>query len=140
MHRRIVPTLVMMVGVVVFDLTVVANEKPSAEYQDVMKSNGATNGDLRMHIMAKDYDAIVADAVALQRNFAKILAYWTGKKVFDATEFASDGARGAAALETAAKAKSDDGLAAAQKTVAATCGGCHMAHREQLPDKSFEIK
>ena len=45
-----------------FGLGVIANEKPTAEFQAVMTSNGATNGALRMHIMAKDYDAIAAQA------------------------------------------------------------------------------
>src|SRR6185295_13188284 len=127
-------------AVVVFGLTVIANEKPTAEFQDVMKSNGATNGALRMHIMAKDYDGVAADAATLKGNYAKIEAYWTAKKVDDAIAFAKTGVKGAADLETAAKAKNDEGVAAAGRAVASTCGGCHMAHREQLPDKSYEIK
>ena len=140
MDRKIVLLLLVLVGSVPFALRGVANEKPSADYQGVMKAFGATSADLSTHILAKDYGALVADAIALEDNYAKTLAYWQGKRVFDATEFASDGARGAAALETAAKTKNDEGIAVAQKTVSGTCAGCHMAHREQLPDKSFEIK
>jgi cytochrome c556 len=139
-HRKTAPALVMAVGLVAFGLSVMANEKPSADYQNVMKSNGATAAALRMHMLAKDYDAILADALTLENNYARTLAYWQVKKVFDATEFAADGARGVAALETAAKAKNDEGITAAQNTIAGTCSGCHMAHREQLPDQSFEIK
>jgi cytochrome c556 len=123
-----------------FGLTVIANEKPTAEYQGLMKSNGATAGALRMHVMAKDYDAIAMDAATLKGNFAKIEAFWTAKKVDDAIGFAKAGGNGAADLEAAAKAKSDERIAAATMTTTGACGGCHMAHRERLPDMTFEIK
>jgi hypothetical protein len=105
-----------------------------------MKSNGMTVAALRMHIMSKEYDAIAMDAATLRGNFAKIEAFWSAKKVDDAVEFAKTGAKGAADLEAAAKAKNDEGIAAANKVTTSACGGCHMAHREQLPDKTYEIK
>ena len=43
-------------------------------------------------------------------------------------------------LEKAAKAKDDAAITAANTALTATCGGCHTAHRERLPDMSFEIK
>jgi hypothetical protein len=85
-------------------------------------------------------DAIAADAATVKANFAKIEAFWTAKKVDDAITFAKTGATGAADLETAAKAKNDAGIASANMAIGGTCGGCHRAHREQLPDKSYEIK
>jgi cytochrome c556 len=124
----------------VFGLNVIANEKPSAEFQGIMKSNAATNGALRMHIMAKDYDAIAADATTLKGNFDKIEAFWTAKKVDDAIGFAKAGGKSASDLEAAAKAKRDDQIAAASMATAGSCGGCHMAHRERLPDMTYEIK
>ncbi|PWT83002.1 MAG: hypothetical protein C5B57_07660 [Blastocatellia bacterium] len=123
-----------------FAPNVVANEKPTPEFQDLMKSNGMTAAALRMHIMAKEYDGIGMDAATLRGNFAKIEAFWAAKKVNDAVEFAKTGAKGAADLESAAKAKNDEGIAAASKATTSACGGCHMAHREQLPDKTYEIK
>jgi cytochrome c556 len=138
MRRTVALSLVALTAV--FGLSVIANEKPTPEFQDIMKSNGATAGALRMHITAKDYDAIAADAATLKGNFAKIEAFWTAKKVDDAIGFAKAGAKGAADLESAAKAKSDQGIAAANMTTTGSCGGCHMAHRERLPDMTFEIK
>ena len=82
----------------------------------------------------------VMDAATLQGNFAKIEAFWTTKKVDDAIGFAKAGGKGAADLEAAAKAKSDDRIAAASMAATGACGGCHMAHRERLPDMTFEIK
>lgn len=55
-------------------------------------------------------------------------------------KLASDGAKAAADLETAAKAKSEEGVTAAQRAVGAVCAACHMAHRERLQDGTFEIK
>lgn len=123
-----------------FALNVVANEKPTADYQNIMKSNGAANGALRMHIMAKDYDAIAMDAATIKANLAKIEAFWAAKKVDDAIAFAKNGGKGAADLEAAAKAKDDAAITSASMAVASACGSCHMAHRERLPDMTFEIK
>ena len=127
---------------IAFGLTALANEKPTTEFQNIMKSNAATNGamGLRAHITAKDYDAIAKDAATFKENFSKIEAFWTQKKVDDAVKLAKTGHEGAEDLEKAAKAKDDAGIMAAQMKIGGTCGGCHMAHREQLPDKTFEIK
>lgn len=127
---------------VAFGLTVFANEKPTMEFQDIMKSNAATNGamGLRAHITAKDYDAIVKDAETFKANFAKVEAFWTQKKVDDAIKFAKTAHEAAEDLEKAAKAKDDAAILAAQMKLTPNCAGCHMAHREQLPDKTFEIK
>jgi mono/diheme cytochrome c family protein len=95
---------------------------------------------LRAHVTAKDYAAIAMDAATLKDNFTKIEAFWTQKKADDAVGFAKAGLAAAEDLEKAANAKDDAGIAAAQMKITPNCGGCHMAHREQLPDKSFEIK
>jgi cytochrome c556 len=138
MRRTVALSLLAVTAV--FGPAIIANEKPTTEFQSIMKSNGAAAGALRMHVMAKDYDAIAADAATLEGNFAKIEAFWTAKKVDDAIGFAKAGARGAADLESAAKAKNDERIAAASMMTTGSCGGCHMAHRERLPDMTFEIK
>ena len=127
---------------IAFGLTALANEKPTTEFQNIMKSNAATNGamGLRAHIAAKDYDAIAKDAATFKENFSKVEKFWTEKKVDDAVKFAKTAHEAAEDLEKAAKAKDDAAIMAAQMKLAPNCGGCHMAHREQLPDKTFEIK
>src|SRR5712691_1973956 len=112
--RRTIALLALAVAVV-FGLSVRANEKPTAEFQATMKSNGATVVALGNHIKAKEYDSIAMDASTLQANFAKIETFFSSKKMDDAVAFAKGGAKAAADLEAAAKAKSDDGIAAAQK-------------------------
>ena len=127
---------------VAFGLNVLANEKPTMEYQDIMKSNAAATGPmgLRGHVNAKDYDAIAKDAATLKANFAKLETFWTAKKADDAIKFAKTAHEAAEDLEKAAKAKDDAAILAAQMKLTPNCAGCHMAHREQLPDKTFEIK
>ena len=125
---------------VVLGLTVRANEKPSESYQKAMKDLGAATQSLRNNVTAKDYDAIAKDAATFKASFAVAQSFWTGKQVDDAMKLAQDGAKAAADLETAAKAKSEEGVAAAQRAVGATCAACHMAHRERLQDGTFEIK
>ena len=127
---------------VALGLTVLANEKPTMEFMDLMKSNAAATGPmgLRGHVGAKDYDAIAKDAATLKDNFAKIEAFFTAKKWDDAINFAKAGGKASAELEAAAKAKNDAGIAAAQMAITPNCGGCHMAHRERLPDMTNEIK
>jgi cytochrome c556 len=124
-----------------------AGEKPTAAYQEAMKSLGATNQALRTHIKAveadgayPDYMPIEKDAAAMKTAFAAALAFWQEKKVDDATNLAQAGAQGVEDLQTAMKEKSYDGVVTAAATIGKTCGTCHMAHREPLPDGAFEIK
>lgn len=121
-------------------ITVVAAEKPPAEHVKLMKDTNTTATALRGHVQAKDYDAIATDAAALKTAFADIEKFWTARKVDDAIGFAKAGGKGAADLETAAKAKNEEGVAAAARAVNGTCMGCHTAHRERLPDGTSEIK
>ena len=134
--------LSLLVLAVAFGITALANEKPTMEFQSIMRSNAATSGamGLRAHIAAKDYDAIAKDAATFKENFTKVEAFWTQRKVDDAIKFAKSAHEAAEDLEKAAKAKDDAAILAAQMKLTPNCAGCHMAHREQLPDKTFEIK
>src|SRR5262249_29376379 len=105
-----------------------------------MKNLGAANQSLRNNVTAKDYDAVAKDAAMFKASFATALAFWTAKKVDDAVTLAQNGAKSAADLEAAAKAKNEEAVVAAQKAVGSTCATCHMAHRERLQDGTFEIK
>jgi cytochrome c556 len=125
---------------VVVGFTAMANEKPSPEYQTAMKNLGTANAGMRGDVTNKDYAAIEKHAATYKASFTVADTYWSGKKVEDAMKLAKDGLKAAGELETAAKAKNDDGIAAAQRGIGATCRGCHMTHREQLPDMSYEIK
>ena len=149
--------LSLLLASLAFTVTVLA-EKPPKDFQDLMKSNGSIidislgmvrssvgGGEggpttLRAHIRAKDYDGIGQDAATLKANFTKIDAFWTQRKVEDAMKFSKAAVKAATDLEAAAKAKDDAGISTAANAVAATCRGCHQAHRViQVVDGTFEI-
>lgn len=132
--------LVAVAVAAIVGLTVIANEKPTPEYQTAMKNLGTANQGLRGDITNKDYAAIEKHAATFKASFTVADAFWKAKKADDAIKLTADGLKGAADLEAAAKAKNDEGIAAARGTIGATCRGCHMAHREQLPDMTYEIK
>src|SRR5262245_60681778 len=125
---------------VVLGLTISANEKPTDAYQKAMKDLSAANMSLRNNVTAKDYDAIIKDAATFKASFAVAREFWTAKKADDAIKLVQDATKGVNDLEAAAKAKNEEGVAAAQKAVGSTCGACHMAHRERLQDGTYEIK
>ncbi len=121
-------------------LTVAANEKPTADYQSRMKSNGAAVQALNAHVKALDYDAASYDAFTIRTNMAKIEAFWAEKMVDDATASARAVIKGATDVQMAAVGMDAKGLAAASKVITDACAACHMAHRERLSDMTFEIK
>ena len=128
---------------VVFGLRLAADEKAPESYSTAMKSAGATAAPLRMKLMAtpKDFDAIAKDAATFKTIYATALDYWSQKKVDDAIGMAKAAATAAADLETAAKAKNEEGVSTAGAKVVGACAACHMAHRSaRLPDGTYEIK
>jgi cytochrome c556 len=128
-------------SLVVLGMSVIANEKPPADFQQAMKENGAALQKLAKDVEAKDFDAIAAGAGTLKKNFqGPVGKYFTDKKMEDALKQCTAAFQAADTLEKAAKAKNEMQVADARRAVQGTCSGCHMAHREQLPDKSYEIK
>jgi hypothetical protein len=131
-----------------------ANEKPGEAYQKAEQGLQAANNALRNHVKAIDYPALEKDAEAFKTAFAVMLDYWQEKKVEDAVTFVQDGLKGADALTAAAKTMTYDGVLAAQNAIAGSngvafvgetqlpgvCVGCHLAHRQRMPDGTFEIK
>jgi cytochrome c556 len=121
-------------------MAVVTSAQEDTEYQAWMKAVGTTVGSLRKNIEAKNGDTAAADAKKIQDLFGHIDEFWTKKNVSDAQKFASDAQAGFGEVaELAAASKFDDAAAALKKT-SATCGGCHMAHRDKQPDGSSKIK
>jgi hypothetical protein len=128
-------------SLVVLGISVIANEKPSADFQQAMKENGAALQKLAKDVEAKDFDAIAAGAGTLKKNFqGPVGKYFADKKMDDALKQCTAAFQAADNLEKAAKAKDEMQVADARRAVQGACGGCHMAHREQMPDKSYEIK
>ena len=110
-----------------------------ADYSKNMKEVGSTNTGLRGAGAAPTDDNVKA-AQRLNAIFKDVQAYWEGKKVDDAIGFAKAAVAATDDLGKALVAKDAAAAGAAQKTLAAQCAGCHMAHREKTPDGTFKMK
>ncbi len=130
-----------MVLTLLVGISVAAGEKPPADFQQAMKDSGAAMQKIAKDAEAKDFGAIAASAANLKKGFAgPIGKYWTEKKNEAGLRKCSEAHAAADVLEKAAIAKNEMQVADARKVLQATCGSCHTAHREQLPDKTYEIK
>jgi hypothetical protein len=146
--------LMVLVALFVLVLPLRANEKPGEAYQKAEQGLQAANNSMRNHVKAIDYPGLEKDAELFKTSFTVMLAYWQEKKADDAITFVQDGIKGADALVTAAKAQNYNGVLAAQNAIAGSngvafvgetslpgvCVGCHLAHRQRMPDGTFEIK
>jgi hypothetical protein len=131
----------MYVLVVVTGLLVAgALAQSDSDYQGWMKSNAANMGSLNKNIAAKDGAGAASDAQKLEATFKQVADFWTKHGgADDAVNFAMRGQTAAAAVAKAATAGNLDEAGAQVKNLQATCGGCHMAHREGTAG-SFKIK
>ena len=119
---------------------VLASEKPPADYQRAMKGLGAAQMSLRGNVTTRNYDGVARDAATIKVSLVIAEQFWNARRAQDAMDFAKAGLKGATELETAANTRNDEGIATAQKAIGVACMGCHTAHRERLPDGTFEIK
>ena len=121
-------------------LAVGALAQSDSDYQGWMKSNAANMGSLNKNIAAKDGAGTAADAQKLEATFKQVEAYWKKRGgADDAVNFSMRAETTAAAVAKAAAAGNLDEAGAQLKNLQATCGGCHMAHREGTAG-SFKIK
>jgi hypothetical protein len=111
-----------------------------ADYQKWMKTIGSTSGSLRKNLDAKNGEAAASDAKKLQEVFGQLHGFWQKKNADDAVKLASDGSAAYGEVATEAAAGKFDEASAALKKGSATCGGCHMAHREKAADGSWKLK
>lgn len=114
-------------------------EKPSEDYVKAMKTIGAEMQATNKAIAAPDYVAASLSAQKIVDAFEIVQKYWKGK-ADDAFKLADAASKSASDLAVAAGFNSAEGVAASQKQLTAACGACHMAHRERLPDGTYEIK
>jgi hypothetical protein len=117
---------------------VVADEATDA-YRELMRPAAATNMAVQRAVQM-DLAAAAQAAADMQAAFAKIEAFWTARNTADAMGFAKNVQAVAKEVEDAAQAGNKDAAVAAAGKIAANCGSCHMAHRERLPDGTFQLK
>ena len=118
----------------------VRREKPTPEMQAIMKSNAAADTALAAHVKERNYDAIVKDAATLRQNFADTEAFWAERRMDAALNITRSGLQALADLQGAALAHDDAAIETAAAAVSGTCGACHKQYRDQLPDKTYEIR
>jgi hypothetical protein len=123
----------------VFGFVLTAAEKPPMAYSKAMKDIGMAAMGLDKAVADNDYDTVSKSAAVMVDAFAAVEKYWTGK-ADDAEKLAHAAGKAAGDLRAMADIKSGEGIGIAVKDLTATCAQCHMAHREALPDGTFEIK
>jgi hypothetical protein len=121
-------------------LAAVAFAQEEADYQNWMKTTGATVGSLRKNLEAKSGDAAAQDAKKLQEIFTQVHDFWLKKKIDNATNFATNARKGFQQVAENATAGKFDEAQAALKSTMANCAGCHGAYREKGADGSWKIK
>ena len=109
------------------------------EYQSWMKMVAASNGSLQKNLQAKNASGVESDAKSLESTFKQVESFWEKKGASDAVNFAKQAQTAAAAIAKDAASNNMDQAGSDAKMLAATCGGCHMAHR-QKGENGFTIK
>jgi hypothetical protein len=112
----------------------------AADYSTTMKDVNAQNGALRKAITSASEADVTAAAAKLETDFKNVQAYWEAKKVDDATTAAKSAVAAVQTISKAAAAHDMAAATAALPALTAQCGTCHMAHRNRLPDGTFEMK
>ena len=109
-------------------------------YEKTMKQIGSTFRSLQINNKVMNHADGEREARRLAGWFRDVQSYWEAKKVEDAAMFARTAVKAAEDIEKSSTAMNMEVLQTAEKTLAGTCQGCHMAHRERLPDGSFRMK
>jgi len=122
-----------------FAVGVMTAEKPSDQYSKAMKDIDAAMQSLNKAIQAEDFDTVSKNAASMVDAFPVVEKYWAGKAQ-DAATLVQKAEKVAADLGVAAGLKSGEGVAYSAKELTDICMQCHTAHRNRLPDGSFEIK
>jgi hypothetical protein len=109
-----------------------------ADLQPLMKSVVAANGKLRKDAEAKASADITKDAEQLEATYKQIAAVFAKLKMDDAVKIAHSGE--AAAKDLTTSSADPDKVDASVKAIGATCGSCHMVHREKTADGTYKVK
>jgi hypothetical protein len=128
-----------LVAAAAFGLVSAAAEKPPANYQQAMKDLGNFAGKIDAEVKAENYAEVAAWAGTARQAFTVTESYWRSRDP-TAADLAQKGVSAAADLVVMAGIKNAEGIAFAVSEVRSTCMECHAAHRERLPDGTFEIK
>lgn len=131
-------TLVTCGFVALLGMTVRAGVKPPADYVAAMQTIAAAQDAALKAIKAEDLDAVEKHAGTIVDAFPVVERYWSSKS--DVVTMARTAAKAASDLRVSAQQRSVEGVDYSAKELATACGACHDAHREKMPDGTFEVK
>jgi hypothetical protein len=110
-----------------------------ADYAGWMKTVNATNQSMRKNLAAKNAAAVGEDAKKLEDTFKEVEAFWQKRGTSDAENLAKRAEDAAASVSRDASSGNLEQAATDANGITATCGPCHMAHREK-GTSGFTIK
>ena len=110
-----------------------------SDHQTWMKTLAVSTARLQKDLNAKDAAAVAADAKTLKDTYTLVDAFWQKRSAPDAVAFNKQALTALAAVTKAAAAGNLEQASTEAKAIAATCAGCHMAHREKA-DSGFKTK
>ena len=131
-------TLVTLAFVGALGFTARAADKPPADYVAAMQAIAAAQDAANKAIKAEDLDAVEKQAGNIVDAFPVVERYWASKS--DVLPLARTAAKAASDLRVSAQQRSLEGVDYSAKELAAACTKCHDAHREKMPDGTFQIK
>lgn len=118
--------------------SMVAQAPSEEDYMKGMKEIGSAMGAIRKS-MEGDPGMAAKSAMMLEAPLTTALAFWQAEGTEDAIRDTQMALQYSAELSKALMSNDSDGAAGALKMLGGTCGSCHKAHREQLPDKTYRI-
>ena len=127
-------------AIVALTLTMMGQQQPQQGLPPIMRDVARSVQELNRAMAATGAPIVVREAENLFQLFTKAQGFFKTQKAQDAVDLAGQQIRSATAIMEAAQANNLDGAKAPIKAMTDRCNMCHMAHREQLPDKTFKFK
>ena len=127
--------------------SVVANEEPTEEYVNAMKTLEIVASELPQVVESGDHAALFELIVKARPAVLVNEEYWMSKDVEDAIKWSKAATKSISEISVAQYLMSlstnpvaQDGAAISVENFVKTCDSCHAVHRQQLPDGSYRIK
>ncbi|MBL8138126.1 MAG: hypothetical protein JNL48_15995 [Acidobacteria bacterium] len=120
-------------------LTALASEKAPSDFVSAMQTIAAAQAAATKATAAEDYDTVEKHAAAIVDAFPVIEKYWSARSP-DVLPMVRSAAKAASDLRVSSQQRSLEGVAYSAKELSAACANCHAAHRETMPDGTFQIK
>ena len=125
---------------VAFGITAQAGEKPPEDFVQVMKDLSVTLQDMIKGSGSQEMDVVTTSIQPAKDALEQVVKFWDARNDSSAAGLTKTAIKAVTDMGTAAELNSAEGVAFALTELRTACGGCHKAHREKLPDGSYEIK